>query len=310
MNKSLQFVGVVLLAATMWMTGGLPAHAQDENGSSLMQTAQDIVFQGKLYSSLTRDASILFDGEIEELRVRPGQAVKRGEVLLTYRLTPEVMASLRSRVSSAMISEFEAKLAGLDAETLSARIKLKELKSLREGNFIPEGRLEEPRNALAALEAQRQFVEKAMSLKKRLLDDDIAQLKALLGDVIGHDKVPTTVQLKAPIDGHITTLAPSVRPNSLVRGGTVAMTVGVLDPMVVRAQVYETEALRIKPGDKAIMTLPSLPGNSFEVVLSRVNLTPLTQGIDQPTFYEVELTAPNPELLLREGLKAQIAFTH
>ncbi|GAB7080038.1 efflux RND transporter periplasmic adaptor subunit [Megalodesulfovibrio paquesii] len=296
------------LLVFLFAIAALPAWAQEQNSSSLMKTAQDIVFQGKVYSSLTRDATILFDGEVEELRVRPGQAVKRGEVLLTYQLTPEVMSSLRSRVSTTSISELEARLASIDADILSGKTKMKELQSLRSGNFIPESRLDEPKNALAALQAQRQPIEKMLALKKRLLEDDVKQLQALLGDVISLDKIPSVVQLKSPIDGHVTTLAPNVRPNSLLRAGTVAMFIGVMDPMLVRAQVFETEALRIKPGDKATMTLPSLPGKTFDVVLSRVNLTPSTQGIDQPTFYEVELTAPNPELLLREGLKVFITF--
>lgn len=274
----------------------------------LMEVAQDIVFQGKLHSSLTRSANTLFEGEVEELRVRAGQAVKKDEILLTYKLTPGVMSQLRTRVSSAELMEFEARIAQVEAEIMKARSQLAELESLAAGGFAPEKNLKVPRNAIEAMRTQLESLRKTYQLRERLKEDDIEQLKKLLGDNIGYDKVPTTVYLKSPIDGHVTTLAPGVRPGGLLPGGATTMTIGVLDPMVVRAQVYEAEALRIQTGEIAEMTLPSIPGKTFDVVLTRVNLTPTPGTIDQPTFYEVELTAPNPELLLREGLKAQIRF--
>ena len=42
-----------------------------------------------------------------------------------------------------------------------------------------------------------------------------------------------------------------------------AFQVGVMNPMLVRAQAFEIEALQIKLGKKADVTLESLPGRNF-----------------------------------------------
>lgn len=307
----------LLLLFAFFLLGGVavaqqapqPAPASPAPGKpSLIQAAQEIVFQGKLYCSLKREAVIIFDGEIEELRVRAGQKVKAGEILLTYRLTPEVVQALRTRVSTATLTEIDAKIAGIDADSLTAKAKIKELESLKAGGFINENKLVAPKNEISALSAQRDFLVKQRGLTKQLLEEDIRQLKSLLGDVIDYDKVPSMVSLKSPIDGHVTAMDPETRPGAFVKANTRAVSIGVMDPMVVRAQLYEAEAIKVKPGDKAVMTLSTLPDRSFEVIMTRVSWTPVTVDIDKPTFYEVELSAPNPDLILKEGFKAQITF--
>ena len=78
--------------------------------------------------------------------------------------------------------------------------------------------------------------------------------------------------------------------------------------MVVRAQAFEIEALQIKVGDPAEVTLDSLPGRKFQAEVSRISWSSITTGADQPAYYEVELRVPNPDLALKEGLKARIVI--
>jgi len=81
--------------------------------------------------------------------------------------------------------------------------------------------------------------------------------------------------------------------------------------MLVRGQAFEIEALQIKVGDQAEVTLDSLPGRKFQAEVSRISWSPIASGtpsIDQPAYYEVELKVPNPDLALKEGLKARIVL--
>jgi len=66
--------------------------------------------------------------------------------------------------------------------------------------------------------------------------------------------------------------------------------------------------MKIKVGDRAEVTLASLPGRKFPAVVSRISWSPITSKIDQPSYYEVELKVPNPDLSLREGLKVRIVI--
>jgi hypothetical protein len=42
--------------------------------------------------------------------------------------------------------------------------------------------------------------------------------------------------------------------------------------------------------------------------VSRISWSSLTPGLDQPAYYDVELEVANPEMELKDGLKAQIIF--
>jgi len=84
--------------------------------------------------------------------------------------------------------------------------------------------------------------------------------------------------------------------------------VGVMNPMLVRAQAFEIEALQIKSGEIAEVTLESLPGRKFQGEVSRISWASQTPGLEQPAYYEVELKVPNPEMELKDGLKAHIVF--
>jgi hypothetical protein len=54
------------------------------------------------------------------------------------------------------------------------------------------------------------------------------------------------------------------------------------------------------------VTLDSLPGQKFQGKVCRVSWSPTTTTLEQPAYYEVELEVPNPNLALKEGLKARI----
>ena len=111
------------------------------------------------------------------------------------------------------------------------------------------------------------------------------------------------IELAAPIAGHLLWVSPGLRPDGHIAAGAPAFVVGQLDPLLIRAQVHEEEALRLAPGDPATVHPESLPGERFPAQVSRVAWTPLSLDPLQPSFYEVELTMTNPNARLREGMR-------
>ena len=60
------------------------AHAQD-----------DIVFEGKFYSSVQRAVVLPYAGTIVELLVDSGQTVQEGDIILRYELDPETFSQIQ-----------------------------------------------------------------------------------------------------------------------------------------------------------------------------------------------------------------------
>jgi multidrug efflux pump subunit AcrA (membrane-fusion protein) len=79
-----------------------------------------------------------------------------------------------------------------------------------------------------------------------------------------------------------------------------------MNPMLLRALVYESEAQKLKVGEEADITLESLPGQKFTARVSRLPWAPPVLALDQPTYYDVEFQVANPELVLKEGMMATV----
>ena len=130
----------------------------------------------------------------------------------------------------------------------------------------------------------------------------------MLGTSVKSGQIPQEVSLKAPINGHIIWVNPEIRESAELPPLPAAFQVGVMDPMILRAQAFEIEALQVKIGQVAEVTLDSLPGRKFQAKVSRISWSSITTTPDQPAYYEVELAVPNPDLDLKEGLKARIVL--
>ena len=76
--------------------------------------------------------------------------------------------------------------------------------------------------------------------------------------------------------------------------------------MLLRAKVYEEEALRLEIGDRVRVILEPAPGRRVRARVTRIAWTPVSLDPLQPSYYEVEFTAENPKNLIREGLRAII----
>jgi hypothetical protein len=81
-----------------------------------------------------------------------------------------------------------------------------------------------------------------------------------------------------------------------------------MDPMVIHSQIHESEIVNVILGEKAEVTMESFPEHTFEATVSRFSLTPLAPGVTEPSYYDIEFTIPNPDCVLKEGFKGEIAL--
>ncbi len=127
----------------------------------------------------------------------------------------------------------------------------------------------------------------------------LAQLKAMQAYEI----------IRAPFEGMVTVR--NVDPGTLIPESTTAaaakpiLVVETLKPLRVYAQVPQSQALFIRNGDKAVVTVTELPGRKFMGTVTRhsKSLTDATRTM----LTEVDL--PNEDLALYPGMYANIQFT-
>jgi multidrug efflux pump subunit AcrA (membrane-fusion protein) len=266
----------------------------------------EIIFNGKLFCSLKRRIDMPFKGIITSLRAYSGQRVAAGEILATYRLAPESLMAIQQRLSSPQLAEIETKLAEVQRNMVPLTSKQRELTQLVQKKLAPSQSLAQVNEELQFLERERAALQDRLKNDRQLAQQDQAVLINLLGTAVKSGQIPREVSLKAPISGYVIGVNPEMRESAELPPLPAAFQVGVMDPMLLRAQAFEIEALQVRVGQPAQVTLDALPGRKFQAKVSRISWSSITVGPDQPAYYEVELTVPNPDLDLKEGLKARI----
>jgi multidrug efflux pump subunit AcrA (membrane-fusion protein) len=268
----------------------------------------EITFNGKVFCSLKRRVDLPFKGAITSILVHSGEQVKPGQVLARYRLAPESQALIRQRLAPPQLVETEVRLANLERALVPLQTKRRELTRLVQDKLAPAQSLEQVKRNISLVARERAALQSRLRQDKQLAQDDLKVLQNQLGKAVSSGRIPQEAALLAPIGGYIIWVSPVLQEGAMLEPTPGVFQVGVMDPMLVRARAFEIEALQIKPGETAEVTLESLPGRKFQGQVSRISWSSLTPGLEQPAYYDVELKVPNPGLLLKDGLKAQIIF--
>ena len=110
------------------------------------------------------------------------------------------------------------------------------------------------------------------------------------------------IPLIAPIDGEV--IVGTVQPGQAV---TTADAVLVLsDRLIVRAQVDETDIGKIKPDQKAEITLDAYPETRVPAVVDHIYYE--SKAVNNVTIYEVDLSPETIPPFFRSGMNANIDF--
>lgn len=293
------------LAALLWITAApQPTGAAEDKKAAKFE---EIVFQGKMTVSLKRNIPIPYLGIITELKVNPGDKVKKGDVLVKFRLDPKVVADLRRSISPPAMRDLEVRVAQISNELAGLRNKFREVQQLAQQKMASSQSQTSLSQSIEALERQILALHKQQDVYKQSSHDDLVALKDKLGEDVSYDRMPDEVKLRSPIDGHVLWINSDLRQDAQMDYGG-GLVVGVMDPMVIKASIFEIEASRLQPGDKAEITVASIPDKIFEASVTRINWATQNTNLGQPSYYEIELVAPNPNFTLKDGYKAQVTM--
>jgi len=214
------------------------------------------------------NVSFLVSGKVVQVGPREGDSVSRGQMLASVDPTDS-----RLSLATATAQVNMARVAYERAEDEHRRMKmLYDSKSLAPNDY---------QKYRAAAESARQQVEQSVA-SERLSRKHLAD-----------------ATLRAPISGFIAKRA--IEPGEMASPGRTAFEIVRLDSVEVSVGVPETDVRLVHAGQKATITLPALPGRSFEGTVRLVNVSadPSTR-----TFM-TRINVPNPNHELRIGMVAE-----
>lgn len=269
--------------------------------------SQELVLQGRAYCALTQAILCPMQARVEQVLAQVGQPVVKDQPLLQLRLLPQDAAALALRASKGAaltaqelrIKEFEVRLSQLERS-------IKETEKLEAIGLAPRTAMTDLLEQKTVLLKQLDVAQQNLADGRRNAHEDLKVLTDLLGYPVASGSQPTQLIVRAPQDGHIIGLEPNVTPGAIVNGKV--MTLGVMERMVVRGQVHESEIGRLKAGEAATITLDSAPGKTMEAQLTSISWAAQDNSLAAPSYYLFELNVANPELLLRDGNKVQVTF--
>jgi RND family efflux transporter MFP subunit len=142
-----------------------------------------------------------------------------------------------------------------------------------------------------------QLVESARERLKQwnISDAEIEKLDAT-------DKPQSEFTFASPVSGYV--LDRMALPNAYVQPEMRLYTVADLSNVWAYGQVFQEDAGRLKPGDRAELTVDTYPGRTFSARVEQLlpQVDPTTRTL------RVRMSVPNPGLLLKPGMFVNIQF--
>lgn len=221
---------------------------------------------GKIRPAKEVDISSNVMGQITELAVEEGQAVRAGDFLL--RVDPV-------RYRSA-VEQVEASIAAADTNLALARENLtyaREILDRREGLY---------RQDLLSREAYLEAVQNVAREERatRLREQELDRLRAQLVQS-QHDL--SQVSLSAPIDGVITKLnveeGETAVTGTMNNPGTVLLTIADLSVVEAEIEIDETDIVQVAVGQPATVRIDAFPDRTFDAEVVEVGKSPIATAV-------------------------------
>lgn len=192
-------------------------------------------------------------------------------------------------------------------KTLDAAQKLHSSReSLYQQGALPRKDLDDAAVTLAQATSQFDQAKKHLDslnaiVKRQALRSAQGQLTSAKGKYLGAEAQLSYTQIRSPIDGVVTDRP--LYPGEMASTSAMLITVMNLSSIIAKAHIPQSDALLLRNGDKATITVPGLEGVPGTVTLVSPALDP------NSTTVEIWVQAKNAGQQLRPGTAAQIAIT-
>lgn len=280
------------LVASVSATGTLAAVVSVQVGSQVSGQLKDVLVD--FNSQVSKNQLIArIDPESFEYRVRQAQADLDA-------------AQAQVATQQANIAAQRAALSQVEVSLADARRDLERKEQLSDKKFLSPAEVDKARATMNALVEQQ---------KSAMAQVDVARANA--GNASAMVKQREAALAQARVDLERTAIRSPVSgiviKRSVDKGQTVAASLQApelfiiaenLADMRVDTAIDESEIGKIKIGQRATFTVDAFPGKTFEGAVRQVRKS--AQVVSNVVTYLVEVSAPNPDLLLLPGMTANV----
>jgi multidrug efflux pump subunit AcrA (membrane-fusion protein) len=279
------------------------------SGAACAAEAREDVIKGKLEYSTHSLVRSPFAGKVKELHVDYGQSIEPGTVLGVVELDYGTWTSIKSKLlhaHDAITRKPGRESMRLNLDTLIQKRKAKQ--QLIEKGFSAEESLVDIDTEIKALQLKIRDFDKAMELERQDYNDEISKWEKIFYKDITPNQFPQVAPFIAEDAGYVVSINSDIQVGSTIGAGAVIATVSAMDPILVKAQVFESDVVNLKIGKKAKVRVISLGDREFPAVLKSISWTPVQESFDRPSYYNVVLEVENADLKMKEGFEVQVAF--
>jgi len=250
--------------------------------------------------------AFLVSGKVIFVGPREGDYVSKGKVLaeidptdfrLSLKIAEAQKENLRAALEKAMNSVRpesleQARIAYERAEDEYRRMKMMyDSNSLAPNDFLKyKAAYETSKEAYEQAKAGGQKEDKELARAAYNEADARVQVAA---------KALSDATLHAPVSGYIAKR--SIEPGDTASVGRPVFEIVQLDTVEVNVGVPETDIHLVRIGQKASLTLPALPGQSFEGTIRIINVS----ADPNTRTYMARISVPNPKHVLKIGMVAE-----
>lgn len=254
---------------------------------------QLVTATGKIQPEVEVKIAPEVSGEIVSIPVKEGQFVKKGELLL--KIKPDTyLAQVESQ--EAVLSAARSLSIQNRAEVEKARQDWERADRLYKQQLISE--------------ADRNAVKTSYDIASAALEASLFEIQRAEGALRQTRESLSKTTIYAPSDGTISSLTSRVGERVVGTSqfaGTEVMRIANLEAMEARVNVNENDVINVKVGDPARINVDAYPDRVVKGVVREIASTALTRNAgtqEEVTNFEVKISIPDPEVVLRPGMSA------
>ena len=296
------FVVLVVLVLIAVVGGAIAASRKKDVGvavtteKAVTKTITQLVnATGKIQPEVEVKIAPEIAGEILEMPLREGAAVKKGDFLVrikadTYQYQVEQQeASLISAKANSLVNKASLQKADED---------LKRNRDLYDKRLISDSDLTVVTNAFEGAKAAYESAVANITRNEGLLK----QMRDLLTKAI----------IYAPMDGTVSSRTSEVGERVVATGsfaGTEVMRIADLANMEVRVNINENDIVNVKVGDKARISIDAYPARKFTGFVKEIAAAAKTTGLntqEEVTNFQVKIRVADKDVMLRPGMSASV----
>lgn len=250
-----------------------------------------VTANGKVQAAKKVEISATIPGQVTQLAVREGDAVKKGQFLLEIDPTNQRTVARSTEYSmQALLREVDSARANVEL----ARADFARARENYEAKIIAQADFERARTTLQTSEA-------ALLAAERRVEQARAQLEG------ARDTLSKTV-VRAPMDGIVTARRIEEGEVAVIgvqnQPGTVLLTISDMSVVEAELEVDEASIPQVKLGQEVRLRIDAYPNRTFTGVVTEVGSSPLLQSasIDQAVKFKVKAQIKDPPEGIKPGL--------